>query len=144
MTKTPWHWIITAYIFAVLFLVTFGYYRNEANSNNASEVVQLKKDIQDKDNQIASKDKLIADRDNQIASKDKLIAKLNWDLAYERSREPSATTPTTPDNNEARNLQQIITGKQKTIDRQADSIRTLNATIEKLQKKIEYFRNAPK
>ena len=122
MTKTPWNWIITAFILAILFLVSFGFYRNETKYNKYSEVDRLKKELLEKDNE---------------------IGRLNNDLNAERKKKPTSTPPQ-QSSEEIKNLKKIIDSKENTINKQNKSIRTLNDSISKLQRKLDYFISAPK
>lgn len=126
MRRTPWIWIITAYILATLFLTSFGFYRNEIKQNTIgtkSQIVRLQKVIKDKDNEIAI---------------------LTKDLNRERKKKLPTNPSPTSSSEEVKNLKKVIDNKENTINKQNRSIRALNDSITKLQKKLDYFISAPK
>lgn len=126
MSRTPWIWIITAFILASLFLTSFGFYRYEIKHNKIgakSQIVRLQK--------------LIKDRDEEITV-------LTNDLNRERNRKSPKNPSSTSDSEEIKNLKKVIDNKDNTINKQNKSIRALNDSISKLQRKLDYFISAPK
>ena len=48
MSRTPWNWIITAFVLAAMFLTSFGMYRKEVKSSNPLKIIELQKEIRRK------------------------------------------------------------------------------------------------
>lgn len=130
MTKTPWNWIITAFILAALFLASFGKYRTEVknNSNNTSEVQQLRQQVRTLNDKTTNQNK-------EIEKNRKTIARLNTELEKEKKNKPTQTVVYTNDNSEEINRLNKINKQLR------DSIRTLNQKNAKLQQKIDYYKN---
>lgn len=117
MTKTPWNWIITAFVFAALFLVSLRFYLHEANygnsRSNSTELVRLKKDLQEKMEQISVQDGQLTEFQNQLDSKNKIISKLKVDLSNIQKENRVASPQSKSDSEEIKRLKSIIDSLKK-------------------------------
>ncbi len=129
MTRTPWNWIITAFILAALLLTSFGMYRKEVKTNNSALVVKLKKDIHK--------------METQIESKDKTITKLQTDLDNEKKKTKSQPpkAPTSDGSQDVERLNAKIRVQQTTIDSQNKKIQSLQGQVRDLEEKVDWYRN---
>jgi chromosome segregation ATPase len=133
MTKTPWNWIITAFILAVFGLASLGMYRKEAKNNHSDINTRLRREIQEKNTQLA-------DRDNKLAEKERTITYLQSEL--EKEKKKNKGIPKTPIDIEEtiRSLRHNIESKDRTIHSKDSVINRLNKKVGELQGKIDWYK----
>lgn len=117
MSRTPWNWIITAFVLAAMFLTSFGMYRKEVKSNNPLKIIELQKEIR-------RKDKLIADKDKQITNQQSTIDNLN--------KENAKRIVYITDNEAVNELKKSINSKNQ-------EIKQLEGQVRDLRQKIQWY-----
>lgn len=117
MSRTPWNWIITAFVLAAMFLTSFGMYRKEVKSSNPLKIIELQKEIR-------RKDKLIADKDKQITNQQSTIDNLN--------KENAKRIVYITDNEAVNELKKSINSKNQ-------EIKQLEGQVRDLRQKIQWY-----
>lgn len=117
MSRTPWTWIITAFVLAAMFLTSFGMYRKEVKSSNPLKIIELQKEIR-------RKDKLIADKDKQITNQQSTIDNLN--------KENAKRIVYITDNEAVNELKKSINSKNQ-------EIKQLEGQVRDLRQKIQWY-----
>ena len=160
MTKTPWNWIITAFILAVLFLVTLVFYRKQESVNNISghgQIDELNAKISDKDKKIAELNKELNDLrggessstycqeidslKTEIDNKDGQIAELNIELKDLRNKNGKKSPPSSSSASQIKSLNEQIRTLRDEIDSKEQMIEKLRNEIQLLNTKLDYFKN---
>lgn len=117
MSRTPWNWIITAFVLAAMFLTSFGMYRKEVKSSNPLKIIELQKEIR-------RKDKVIADKDKQITNQQSTIDNLN--------KENAKRIVYITDNETVNELKKSINSKNQ-------EIKQLEGQVRDLRQKIQWY-----
>lgn len=129
MSRTPWNWIITAFVFAALFLISFGMYQKGSKSNDPTVLTNLQKENKRLSQQID-------ERDRKIEERDRTITALRRDLDDERKKKSPAPTPVVSSDGSVEQLQKIIESKDKTIVSKDRKISQLRDSIQSLKNYI--------
>lgn len=129
MSKTPWNWIVAAFVLAALFLVFFGMYKKETKNSNPTVITKLKEDNKRMSQEISTKDKVIGDRDRTITT-------LKRDLENERKKSHTVVTPVGTSDESVEQLKKKIEEKDMSIVSKNKKINHLRDSIQALKNYI--------